>query len=208
VRGVSRIALAPPLALLLVACGGGTREAHAPPPITASAPTPSPAATPTAAGTSTTPLTERAAEERVVAKPLSVTPISTPVPQNTPDPSVPPPATIPDPASIKPGPTADPLRVMQDSQARKYDYERRLQRLSGELDVARAEVVRREKDLLAFKNPFLPRPQLPPEEAQAIQEMDGAARVKWAEERLTAAKVALETAQKSYDDAKANPPLN
>ena len=139
--------------------------------------------------------------------PQPVTPISTPAPQS-PDPAVPPPATIPDPSSIPPGPTPDPLRAMQDSQARRFDYDRKLTRLSAELESARAEVVRRERDLLAFKNPFLPRPQLPPEEAQAIQGMDGAARAKWAEERLTAAKVALETAQKSYDDAKANPPLN
>ena len=97
---------------------------------------------------------------------------------------------------------------MQDSQARRYDYERRLARLSAELDQARADVVRRERDLLAFKNPLMPRPQLSADEAVAIQGMDGVARVKWAEERLTAAKVALEAAQKSYDEAKANPPLN
>ena len=205
---MTRIALVAPLLVLLASCGSPTREAPAPPPITASAPTPSPSSA-SSEGTSTTPLTERAAAaERVGASPLPVSPISTPAPQFTPDPSVPPTATIPDPASIKPGPTPDPLRAMQDSQARRYDYERKLARLSSELDNARAEVVRRERDLLAFKNPFLPRPQLPPEEAQTIQGMDGAARAKWAEERLTAAKVALETTQKSYDDAKANPPLN
>ena len=97
---------------------------------------------------------------------------------------------------------------MQDSRARREDYERRLTQLQAAMESARADVATRQKDLLAFKNPFLARPQLSPEEAQAIQRMDGTARAKWAEEKLTAAKVALETAQKSYDDAKANPPLN
>jgi len=203
---VSRIVLAAPLVAGLAACGSPTRDAPAPPPIAASTPAPSPTAAP---GTSSTPLTDHAAvTETVRERPLPVSPIATPVPALTGDPNVPAPATIPDPASIPPPATPDPLKAMQDSQARRYDYERRLARLSAELDQARAEVVRREKDLLAFKNPLLPRPQLPADEAVAIQGMDGVARVKWAEEKLTAAKVALETAQKSYDEAKANPPLN
>jgi len=97
---------------------------------------------------------------------------------------------------------------MQDSQARREDYQRRLTQLQSSLDDARAAVAKRERDLLAFKNPFLPRPVLAPEEAQAISGMDGAARVKWADERLAEAHATLEAAQKSYDDAKANPPLN
>jgi hypothetical protein len=193
---------------MLAACGAPTREAPAPPPITASAPSPSPAPSETP-GAIATPETERAAAaERVIEPSLPITPVATGAPQATPDPAVPPPAPLPDLSSLPPPPAPDPLRAMQDAQARKFDYERRLERLKAEVEDARTLAARREKDLLAFKNPFLPRPQLPPDEAQAIAGMDGAARVKWADDRLTAAKVALGAAQKAYDDAKANPPLN
>lgn len=202
---MSRIAFAAPLALLLVSCGSPTREAPAPPPITASAASPSPSVAPSPAEIAT-PETQRAAErERVTEKPLPVKPIATPMPEPSPNSGVPPPATI---ATPPPAASPDPLRAMQDEQARKEDYERSLTRLQAAADDARAAVAKRERDLLAFKNPFLPRPVLAPDEAQAITGMDGAARVKWAEERLAEAHAALDAAQKSYDDAKANPPLN
>ncbi|HVQ35249.1 MAG TPA: hypothetical protein VMT33_04510 [Candidatus Bathyarchaeia archaeon] len=202
---MSRIAYAAPLALLLVACGSPTREAPAPPPITASAPSPSPSASPGPAEIAT-PETQRAAElERVTEKSLPVRPIATPMPEPSGDPNVPPPATI---ATPPPSASPDPLRAMQDSQARREDYQRRLASLQTALEDARADVAKRQKDLLAFKNPFLPRPVLAPDEAQAISGMDGAARAKWAEEKLAEANAAFEAAQKSYDDAKANPPLN
>jgi len=143
--------------------------------------------------------------ERVTEKSLPVRPVAAPIPEPSGDPNVPPPATI---ATPPPSALPDPLRAMQDSQARREDYQRRLTQLQSSLDDARAAVAKRERDLLAFKNPFLPRPVLAPEEAQAISGMDGAARVKWADERLAEAHATLEAAQKSYDDAKANPPLN
>jgi len=204
---VSRIAFAAPLALLLAACGGSTREAVAPPPITASAPSPSPSPSvaPSPAEIAT-PETERAAQtERVTEKSLPVRPIATPMPEPSPDAGVPAPAKI---ATPPPSPTPDPLRVMQDEQARKEDYQRSLTRLQSAMEDARLAVAKRERDLLAFKNPFLPRPVLTPEEMQAINGMDGAARVKWAEDRLAEAHATLDAAQKSYDDTKANPPLN
>ena len=203
--------LTAPLVLLAAACGGPpAREAAEPPPIAATAASPSPEPTqapPTP--TFSTPETERAAAaEQVGTPPRPSAPPVASGPPPTAAPGVPAPATIPDLTKLPPPPTPDPLRVVQDSQARRADYERRLQRQSADLDAARAEVVKRERDLLAFKNPLLARPQLPPDEAQTIQGMDGVARVKWAEDKLTAAKVALETAQKTYDDTKANPPLN
>jgi hypothetical protein len=67
-------------------------------------------------------------------------------------------------------------------------------------------VVQCEKDALAFKNPFLPRPKLEAESAEKVKEMDGTARVQWADNRIAEAKAALEKAQSAYDDAKANPP--
>jgi len=191
--------------MLLVACGSPTREAPAPPPITASAPSPSPSPS-SGPAEIPTPETQRVAElERVTEKSLPVRPIATPRPEPAQDTGVPPPATI---ATPPPSASPDPLRAMQDSQARREDYERRLTRLQAALENSRADVAKRQKDLLAFKNPFLARPVLAPEETQAIAGMDGADRVKWAEERLAEANAALDAAQKSYDEAKANPPLN
>ena len=202
---MTRFAFLAALVAVLASCGSPTREAPAPPPITASAPSPAPSPSPSPADLAT-PETERAAQmERVTEKSLPVRPVATPVPVPAGEPGVPPPATI---ATPPPSALPDPLRAMQDSQARREDYQRRLTQLQSSLDDARAAVAKRERDLLAFKNPFLPRPVLAPEEAQAISGMDGAARVKWAEGRLAEANAAFEAAQKSYDDAKANPPLN
>jgi hypothetical protein len=65
-----------------------------------------------------------------------------------------------------------------------------------------------EKNVLAFKNPFLARPQLSPEDAQAIAAMNGAERVRWAEGRLSEVSAKRDAAQKALDDVKANPPVN
>lgn len=136
---------------------------------------------------------------RAAAKEHIPTPPETPV--RTPDA----PATraaAPTPSETAP----DPLTVMQEAETRRLEYEQSLPRLASERDAAAEVVVRRQKDLLAFKNPYLPRPQLAPDEADEIKGMGGAERAKWAEGRLADAKVVLEAAQKAYDDAKASPP--
>jgi hypothetical protein len=72
----------------------------------------------------------------------------------------------------------------------------------------KSDLVKAQKDLLAFRNPYLARPVLTPEESSKTQGLNGAERVQWAEGRVADAIAALETAQKAYDDAKANPPAN
>ena len=98
------------------------------------------------------------------------------------------------------------LKMMQDAETRRLEYEQSLPRLASERDAAAEVVVRRQKDLLAYKNPFLPRPQLAPDEAEEIKGMGGAERANWAEGRHAEAKALFEAAQKVYDDAKASPP--
>jgi hypothetical protein len=97
---------------------------------------------------------------------------------------------------------------MRDKQARDADYKRRLEEAEANLVAADASAAQWEKNLLAFKNPFLPRPKLSPEDAQTIQGLDGAARALWAEGRLADARAKRNAAQKALDDLKANPPLN
>jgi hypothetical protein len=101
--------------------------------------------------------------------------------------------------------TPDPLKAVLAEEARRVEHEQLIVRLESERDAAVALVARREKDLLAFKNPFLPRPQLTGDEAAEIEGLGGAARAQWAERRVAEAKKQLEAAQKALDDAKANP---
>jgi hypothetical protein len=65
-----------------------------------------------------------------------------------------------------------------------------------------------EKNVLAFANPFLARPQLSPADASAIAGMGGAERMGWAKGRLAEARASRDAAQKALDVLKANPPLN
>ena len=60
---------------------------------------------------------------------------------------------------------------------------------------ASARVVELEKRLLAIRNPFLPRPELPPEEAQAWEGLDGAQRAARVEQQLAEARDELAAAE-------------
>jgi len=210
---VSRIAIAA-LLLTAAACGGSEREAAAPPPIAAAKPAESAAATPEPAAA------RRAAPDGGTLPPGSEASTSAPgapakkpaaEPAYTPGTSLPgaiPPAPLPDPSAKPAEAPPDALQWLQDSEARKADHQRRLLEAQESVDAARADVVRWQDILLAFKNPFRPRPQLAAEEAAAIEGMDGAARAHWAEGRLAGANAALEAANKKLEQIKANPPLN
>jgi multidrug efflux pump subunit AcrA (membrane-fusion protein) len=125
-------------------------------------------------------------------------------------PSAPPAPVMAEPPRAKPRApepmaTPDPVKSVLAEEARRVEREQLVARLETEREAAAAIVARREKDLLAFKNPFLPRPQLTADESAEIEGLGGAARAKWAERRVAEAKAQLELAQKAYDDAKANP---
>jgi hypothetical protein len=108
-------------------------------------------------------------------------------------------------ASPSPKP-ADALQWLQDSEARKYDYQRRLEAAEAELAATNEPIALWKNNILAFKNPFRPPPKLSPEDAEAIKGMNGIDRVKMGEERLAEAQAAHDAAQKKLDDLKANPP--
>ena len=139
----------------------------------------------------------------------------TPLPDNAPTPPETPVTPPPAPATAATGPKAsspepapDPVKWMQETEARRIEYEKNLVRLAADRDAAKDLVARAERDLLAFRNPYLARPVLTPGEAAEIQGLNGVDRVKWAEARLAGAIASLESTQKAYDDAKANPPVN
>jgi hypothetical protein len=186
------------VAAALTGCGGSPKETPAPQPVVASQPAaqdePAPPASPSPAAV---------AETAPVVASAAATTVAT-----SPDPPPPAPAPAPDP-SAKPTPKpADALQWLQDSEARKSDYQRRLSESEASLAVANASVADWERTILEFKNPLLPRPKLSAEDAKTIAGMDGGARVHWAEGRLDEARTARDAAQKALDQLKANPPAN
>jgi hypothetical protein len=184
-------------AAALTGCGGGGHEAPAPPPIAASTPAVETQATPTPATTPT------ATEAPTPAAPAEVPPVT---PQTSATGATPPPTPEPNPKPEQQQPEA--LQWMRDGEARKADYQRRLDEAEANLESANLSMVTWERNVLAFKNPFLARPQLSPEDTQAIAGMDGAQRARWAEGRLSSTSAARDAAQKTLDDLKANPPVN
>jgi hypothetical protein len=209
-QGSLMVALA---AVALVACGGADRhEPPAPPPIAASKPATQAPAEQAPAQTTAAPA------ERVMA-PAAAAEVPPPAPSNvvvvepasTPGTSLPgaiPPAPAPDPNAQPQPKLPDPLQAMRDSEARKADYQRRMAEAQAHAQNALTNAETWERNTLAFKNPFLARPQLSPEDSAAIAGMSGAERVHWSEARQAEAQAASNAARKALDDLKANPPLN
>jgi hypothetical protein len=194
----------------LTGCGHDRQEAAAPPPIAASKPAetepapakpavPAQAAAPAPAETAPAPASAPA--KQATAPPPAYTP-------GTSLPGAIPPSPAPEATPKTEEKPADSIQWMRDKQAREADYKRRVEEAETNLAGADASAAQWERNLLAFKNPFLPRPQLSPEDAQTIQGMDGAGRALWAEGRLADARAKRNAAQKALDDLKANPPLN
>jgi hypothetical protein len=194
-------------ALALTACGGG-HDAPAPPPVAASTPEVTPQQAPVPASTESAP--EQKPPESAASAPAAPSP-----PPATTETSLPgdaPPAPAPAPAqdpNVKPvEKPVDALQWLQDSEARRADYQRRVSQSEADVAIANASVADWERTSLAFKNPFLARPKLSPEDAQTIAAMNGAERVRWADGRLGAARAVRDAAQKNLAALKANPPEN
>lgn len=171
-----------PLLSLGVSCSSPLRETSEPP----------------------TPVEQPAAVERPATPPPVVNEPAVAVPEETATPA----AAIAAAAEKPPPPKAlaipDPVKELFAGEARRVEREQTIARLASERDAAAAVVAQRQKDLLALKNPFLPRPQFTPEESTEIKGLGGAARARWAEGRVAEANTLLEAAQKAYDSAKAN----
>ncbi len=136
-----------------------------------------------------------------VPSPPEATPL--PTPAATADAGATPPDASAAPAEAKP---VDSLKWMQDAQARTDDYYRRISDAEDALQKTQPAIALWEKNILAFRNPFVRPPQLTPEEQQEITGMDAIKRVAWAQQKLDAANAAHDAAQKTLNDLKSNPP--
>jgi hypothetical protein len=97
------------------------------------------------------------------------------------------------PKSVGPEPPnqVDPLQWMADRAAREEARKVRIAEAEKALFDARERVGELEKRLLAVKNPFLPRPVLPPDEAKAWEGLSGAERAARVEAQLKEAREAV-----------------
>jgi len=190
VRSIATVAVL----ALAAACSGPSREPSGPAP-TAQQPAATTQPVPAPARPVTSPPVESVATQEPAVTPPETPMVEEPAPQTR----------AADTKATPREPAPDPLKAMQEAEARRLEYAQSLPRLASERDAAAESLARRQKDLLAFKNPFMPRPQLAPDEAEEVRGLGGAARVAWAEGRVADATAVLEAAQKAYDDAKANP---
>ncbi len=90
----------------------------------------------------------------------------------------------------------DPLGAIEEERAREADRNLRLAKAEREVAEAAARVKELEKRALAVRNPFLPRPELPPEEAEAWKGLSN-------EQRLERIEAALAEARKKLEEARA-----
>lgn len=93
-------------------------------------------------------------------------------------------------------PRRDPLEAIEEEQAREADRGLRLAEAEREVAEAAARVKELEKRALAIRNPFLPRPELPPEEAEAWKGLSN-------EQRLERTEAALAEARRKLEEARA-----
>lgn len=186
-------------ALTLAGCGGGKHETpepqvqQAPAEAAAPAEAPPPAATPVVTPQAPPPASPEAApliEAQTAPAPASAANLNAKPVEKTAEQPV------------------DALKWMQDSEARRVDHQGRIGEAEANLAIANASVADWERTVLAFKNPFLARPQLSADDAQTVKGLDGKGRVEWADGRLAAARMARDAAQKTVNDLKANPPQN
>jgi hypothetical protein len=191
----------PSLLLVLSSCGSAPREAPAPPPITSSKPEAA------AAPATASPVETTSSQAAPAATAPEVGPAQPPTPPTitTSAPGAIPPQPAPDTTAAPEVKPADPLKWLQDQQARKADYDRRLGEAASAVEGAQRDVADWKRIVLEIKNPYLPRPQLSAEDAEATKPMTNAERLKWAEGRLSEAQSRLDVAQKTLDDLKANP---
>lgn len=163
-------------------------------------PTATPASAPSQPVTTTTTTAPAATN-----KPLTVTDVAGNVIETVP-PSETRPAAIPPPPVPAEPKAQDPLEWMKEREEQRADHQKKLADAEAKVATGNAAIAEWQNMILAFKNPFRPRPQLTAEEAQAIDGKDGVARVSWAEGKLAEATTARDAAQKALDDLKANPP--
>jgi hypothetical protein len=89
----------------------------------------------------------------------------------------------------------DALGRLQDEQAKAAGLATQIADAERKVTAAEGRVQDLEKKALAIKNPFLPRPEVSPEQAEAWRRMNNVERLKATEDELAAARKAVESAK-------------
>ena len=87
------------------------------------------------------------------------------------------------------------LDQVLEAEANRRDLQQQIEEAKQGVAEARTRVAEAEKRSLATRNPLLPRPEVPPEEAEAWNAADGTARASKADQDLAAAREALAKAE-------------
>jgi hypothetical protein len=102
---------------------------------------------------------------------------------------------------------ADPLKWMQDRQARQAEWSRQVAEAQQAVSDAEARVADLQKRLLATRNPLLARPEIPDDEKEEWAELNGPGRVELTQQQLETARAELAEAQQKLARLQSQKPL-
>ena len=97
-------------------------------------------------------------------------------------------------------PAADPLALMRQEQAMAAERDRAIADAKKTVADARARVTQLEQRILALKNPYLPRPEIPDDEKAGWESMGTRERLEQSEQQLEQARADLKAAKKALAD--------
>jgi hypothetical protein len=97
----------------------------------------------------------------------------------------------------------DPLKKLDDDRSRAAGLAAQIAEAERTVAAAEGRVRALERRELAIKNPYLPRPEVPPEQAEAWKTMNGAERVQATEEEIKQAKKDVEDARAALEKLRA-----
>jgi hypothetical protein len=117
------------------------------------------------------------------------------------EPAAPPAAVAPVEAGSKPA-ADDPLKRMEADKAAAGDRAAGVAEAEKKLAAAQANLDGLEKQLLATRNPYLPRPKLSEEDARKLEGKSGPERVELTEEQIEAARREVDKARADLERAK------
>lgn len=109
------------------------------------------------------------------------------------------------PTEATPQAPADPLQWMQAQQAREAERRQLIAEAEAAVVAAQQKVADLEKRLLAIRNPYLARPQIPDEEKADWDAKDAKARVDSTEEQLRLAREEVQKAQQELSRLRSQP---
>jgi len=105
-------------------------------------------------------------------------------------------------ASTTPAELPDPLKQIADDKARAAERQTRIAEAEKNVAAAEARVKDLERQELAVKNPYLPRPQVPADQADQWKKMNGGERLKATDEQIRQARKEAADARAELDRAR------